>query len=171
MSLPSCSPTRMSKPCGILVNEGMGDNTLWALTSDLAYLQAWSLPATGSPCPGRRQRRCSRGEAGEPRHCFDVFLRPSGQCPQFAQITGRAPRPALQRRAVRHREASASACRDHPRFFSNPLKCSLYRCPPGQSAACRISFWLKPLFALPQRVTAFVPDRRQGRTAVGPSTP
>lgn len=30
-----------------LVNEGMGENTLRALTSDLAYLQAWSLAATG----------------------------------------------------------------------------------------------------------------------------
>jgi integrase len=30
-----------------LVNQGMGDNTLRALTSDLAYLQAWSLAATG----------------------------------------------------------------------------------------------------------------------------
>jgi hypothetical protein len=29
-----------------LVNEGMGANTLRALTSDLAYLQAWSLAAT-----------------------------------------------------------------------------------------------------------------------------
>jgi integrase len=31
-----------------LVNEGMGANSLRALTSDLAYLQAWSLAATGS---------------------------------------------------------------------------------------------------------------------------
>lgn len=30
-----------------LVNEGMGANTLRALTSDLAYLQAWSMAATG----------------------------------------------------------------------------------------------------------------------------
>ncbi|XUY30229.1 site-specific integrase (plasmid) [Agrobacterium sp. rho-8.1] len=30
-----------------LVNEGMGANTLRALTSDLAYLQAWSIAATG----------------------------------------------------------------------------------------------------------------------------
>ncbi|MBP1852855.1 tyrosine-type recombinase/integrase [Rhizobium halophytocola] len=30
-----------------LVNEGMGPNTLRALTSDLAYLQAWSVAATG----------------------------------------------------------------------------------------------------------------------------
>lgn len=30
-----------------LVNEGMGTNTLRALASDLAYLQAWSLAATG----------------------------------------------------------------------------------------------------------------------------
>ena len=34
-----------------LVNEGMGGNTLRALTSDLAYLQAWSLAATGAPLP------------------------------------------------------------------------------------------------------------------------
>jgi hypothetical protein len=34
-----------------LVNEGMGDNTLRALTSDLAYLQAWSLAATGALLP------------------------------------------------------------------------------------------------------------------------
>lgn len=34
-----------------LVNEGMGENTLRALTSDLAYLQAWALAATGKPLP------------------------------------------------------------------------------------------------------------------------
>lgn len=34
-----------------LVNQGMGDNTLRALTSDLAYLQAWSLAATGKSLP------------------------------------------------------------------------------------------------------------------------
>lgn len=34
-----------------LVNQGMGDNTLRALTSDLAYLEAWGLAATGRPLP------------------------------------------------------------------------------------------------------------------------
>ncbi|MBA3043428.1 MAG: site-specific integrase [Rhizobiaceae bacterium] len=34
-----------------LVNEGMGANTLRALTSDLAYLQAWSLASTGMSLP------------------------------------------------------------------------------------------------------------------------
>lgn len=34
-----------------LVNEGMGENTLRALTSDLAYLQAWSRAATGACLP------------------------------------------------------------------------------------------------------------------------
>jgi integrase len=34
-----------------LVNEGMGPNTLRALTSDLAYLQAWSLASTGDALP------------------------------------------------------------------------------------------------------------------------
>lgn len=34
-----------------LVNQGMGDNTLRALTSDLAYLQAWALAATGRSLP------------------------------------------------------------------------------------------------------------------------
>src|SRR5262245_10702392 len=34
-----------------LVNEGMGDNTLRALASDLAYLEAWSHAATGSALP------------------------------------------------------------------------------------------------------------------------
>ncbi|MGF9566830.1 site-specific integrase [Neorhizobium sp. BT27B] len=34
-----------------LVNEGMGENTLRALTSDLAYLQAWSLAATSKSLP------------------------------------------------------------------------------------------------------------------------
>jgi hypothetical protein len=33
-----------------LVNQGMGDNTLRALTSDLAYLEAWGLAATVSVC-------------------------------------------------------------------------------------------------------------------------
>lgn len=34
-----------------LVNRGMGDNTLRALTSDLAYLEAWGLAATGRSLP------------------------------------------------------------------------------------------------------------------------
>ncbi|WP_216333540.1 site-specific integrase [Rhizobium sp. X9] len=34
-----------------LVNEGMGANTLRALTSDLAYLEAWGLAATGRSLP------------------------------------------------------------------------------------------------------------------------
>lgn len=34
-----------------LAKEGMGENTLRALTSDLAYLEAWSLAAAGSPLP------------------------------------------------------------------------------------------------------------------------
>jgi integrase len=34
-----------------LVNEGMGENTLRALTSDLAYLQAWSVAATKKSLP------------------------------------------------------------------------------------------------------------------------
>ncbi|HCD85155.1 MAG TPA: integrase [Agrobacterium sp.] len=34
-----------------LVNEGMGENTLRALTSDLAYLQAWSLAAVKTSLP------------------------------------------------------------------------------------------------------------------------
>jgi integrase len=34
-----------------LVNQGMGENTLRALTSDLAYLQAWALAATGAALP------------------------------------------------------------------------------------------------------------------------
>ncbi len=42
-----------------LVNEGMGENTLRALTSDLAYLEAWSLAATGSPSPSRHPKPCS----------------------------------------------------------------------------------------------------------------
>jgi hypothetical protein len=34
-----------------LVNEGMGNNTLQAITSDLAYLEAWGLAATGRSLP------------------------------------------------------------------------------------------------------------------------
>ncbi|MGQ8632370.1 site-specific integrase [Agrobacterium sp. DKPNP3] len=34
-----------------LVNQGMGDNTLRALTSDLAYLEAWGLASTGQSLP------------------------------------------------------------------------------------------------------------------------
>ena len=34
-----------------LVEHGMGENTLRALASDLAYLEAWSLAVTGSPLP------------------------------------------------------------------------------------------------------------------------
>lgn len=41
-----------------LASEGMGENTLRALASDLGYLEAWCRLATGSPFPGRRQNRC-----------------------------------------------------------------------------------------------------------------
>lgn len=34
-----------------LAREGMGDNSLRALASDLAYLEAWSFSATGAPLP------------------------------------------------------------------------------------------------------------------------
>ena len=34
-----------------LAKEGMGENSLRALASDLAYLEAWALAATGSPLP------------------------------------------------------------------------------------------------------------------------
>ncbi|NKK29826.1 tyrosine-type recombinase/integrase [Rhizobium leguminosarum bv. viciae] len=34
-----------------LVNQGMGDNTLRALTSDLTYLEAWGMAATGRSLP------------------------------------------------------------------------------------------------------------------------
>ncbi|MGO9429125.1 site-specific integrase [Rhodoblastus sp.] len=34
-----------------LAGEGIGDNSLRALASDLAYLEAWSLAATGAPLP------------------------------------------------------------------------------------------------------------------------
>ncbi len=34
-----------------LVNEGMGDNTLRALASDLGYLEAWAMAATDNPLP------------------------------------------------------------------------------------------------------------------------
>jgi len=39
------------EPLRHLVNEGMGEHTLRALTSDLAYLQAWSLAATTKSLP------------------------------------------------------------------------------------------------------------------------
>lgn len=41
-----------------LVNEGMGANSLRALTSDLDYLQAWSLAAPTNPALGQPQRHC-----------------------------------------------------------------------------------------------------------------
>jgi len=41
-----------------LVNRGMGDNTLRALTSDLAYLEAWAWQPPDERCPGRRPKRC-----------------------------------------------------------------------------------------------------------------
>ena len=34
-----------------LINQGMGDNTLRALVSDLAYIEAWGLAATGHSIP------------------------------------------------------------------------------------------------------------------------
>jgi hypothetical protein len=41
-----------------LASEGMGDNTMRALASDLAYLEAWCSVATGTPLPGLHPRAC-----------------------------------------------------------------------------------------------------------------
>lgn len=40
-----------------LAKEGMGENSLRALASDLAYLEAWAIAATAAPCPGQRRKR------------------------------------------------------------------------------------------------------------------
>jgi hypothetical protein len=40
-----------------LAKQGIGENSLRALASDLGYLEAWSLAATGHPFPGPRRRR------------------------------------------------------------------------------------------------------------------
>ena len=41
-----------------LAQEGMGENTLRALASDLAYLEAWChSPPRAGPSPGRRRKR------------------------------------------------------------------------------------------------------------------
>jgi hypothetical protein len=40
-----------------LAREGMGENSLRALASDLGYLEAWRTPPPASPCRGRRPRR------------------------------------------------------------------------------------------------------------------
>lgn len=42
-----------------LAREGMGDNTMRALASDLAYLEAWCSLAAGTPSPGPRPRAFS----------------------------------------------------------------------------------------------------------------
>lgn len=42
-----------------LAKEGMGENMLRALTSDLGYLEAWCELSTGAPSPGRRRKACS----------------------------------------------------------------------------------------------------------------
>lgn len=47
-----------------LVQEGMGENSLRALASDLAYLEAWALAATARRCPGQPPR-ASRYRIGE----------------------------------------------------------------------------------------------------------
>lgn len=41
-----------------LAREGMGANTLRALASDLAYLEAWCALATSSPLPWPALRHC-----------------------------------------------------------------------------------------------------------------
>ena len=42
-----------------LAKEGIGENSLRALASDLGYLEAWCGGRDRTvPCPGRRRRRC-----------------------------------------------------------------------------------------------------------------
>ena len=76
-----------------LANEGIGDNSLRALASDLAYLEAWSFVATGGPLPWpapealalkfvahhlwdpqKRENDASHGMPGD----VEVFLRGKG---------------------------------------------------------------------------------------------
>jgi hypothetical protein len=44
-----------------LTQQGMGDNTLRALASDLGYLEAWCELTTGAPLPRPRGKACSCG--------------------------------------------------------------------------------------------------------------
>ncbi|WP_296037321.1 site-specific integrase [uncultured Agrobacterium sp.] len=76
-----------------LVDEGMGENTLRALTSDLAYLQAWCLASTGNSLPWPApealllkfvahhlwdpERRVENSDHGMPQH-VDRLLRDQG---------------------------------------------------------------------------------------------
>lgn len=41
-----------------LASEGMGDNTLRALASDLGYLETWCQPRPAVPSFGRRRKAC-----------------------------------------------------------------------------------------------------------------
>jgi hypothetical protein len=41
-----------------LASEGMGDNTMRALASDLAYLEAWCVLAPALPSPGLLLKVC-----------------------------------------------------------------------------------------------------------------
>lgn len=92
-----------------LVNEGMGANTLRALTSDLAYLQAWSIAATGAALPWPApealllkfvahhlwdpEKRISDRDHGMP-HTVDHLLRDQG----FLKSTGPHAPDTVRRR-------------------------------------------------------------------------
>ncbi len=136
-----------------LVNEGMGENTLRALTSDLAYLEAWSMAATGSPLPfpapealllkfvahhlWRPQQREIEPDHGMPADVEEElrqqgFLRVSGP---HAPATGHRPPPpgqlvdadplarAGRRVLVTVRQIGHPACSARPEPAQSPQEC------------------------------------------------
>ncbi len=107
-----------------LVNEGMGENTLRALTSDLAYLEAWSLAATvahslaGARSPAFEIRRASSVAAGPARDRSGSWH--AGKCraePADARLPSCARAPCAGHGATAtghlvdtHQMARASGC-------------------------------------------------------------
>lgn len=119
-----------------LVNQGMGENTLRALTSDLAYLEAWSLAATGGPLPWPAPealllkfvahhlwdpaRRESDGDHGMPAD-VDHALRGGG----FLRVTGPHTGATVRRRLANW--STLTKWRGTPGAFASPALKSAIR--------------------------------------------
>ncbi len=93
-----------------LAREGMGENTLRALASDLAYLEGWAKAATGSPLavagagkPGAEIRGASSVGPGEARDRSAAWH--AGRC----RHTASRGRGAAQRRAACAFDGEAAA--------------------------------------------------------------
>lgn len=118
-----------------LVNQGMGDNTLRALTSDLAYLEAWGLAATGKSLPWPAPEALllkfvahhlwdPQKRASDPDHGMPADVADNLNAQGFLKSTGPHAPATVRRRLANWSTLTKWRCLDGA-FSSPPLKSAI----------------------------------------------